>query len=309
MSSGYLTNPIAAVAADPWVVCRDGVYYYCYSDAGGILVNAARTLQAALQRTGTVIWQAPPGTPCSKEIWAPELHRLAGRWYIYFAADDGANANHRMYALASDADDPMGPYTLAGAMLTSPDRWAIDGTVLTHRGQDYFIWSGWDGLTDVSQELYIARMKSPVQLEGPRVLISRPEHTWERSVHPINEGPAVLAHQGRTFVIYSANASWTDNYCLGQLEMVGADPLDASAWRKKPTPVMSSGNDLFGPGHPSFIKSPDGREDWIIYHTAVHSGAGWKRQCHAQPFDWSCGEPNFGQPAGKGVALPAPSGQ
>lgn len=305
-----ITNPIAPDANDPWVLRHNGAYYYCYSRRGGIWVNRAGTLKEVLQRNGQCVWRPEPDQPYSRQLWAPELHRIGDRWYIYFAADDGENANHRMYVLTGAGDDPMGPYTLAGRLAAQPDRWAIDGTVLQYRGQLYFIWSGWEGEKDVSQELYIARMKSPTEVEGERVQISRPDHDWERSRYPINEGPEALEHNGCVFIIYSADASWTDAYCLGQLELVGEDPLDPKAWKKKSVPVFSPTADVFGPGHCSFIKSPDGSEDWIIYHSAKEQGSGWGREGRAQRFEWTAeGQPKFGAPLPEGVEMSVPSGE
>ena len=33
----------------------------------------------------TVVWEAPADGPYSKEVWAPELHFVEGKWRIYFA--------------------------------------------------------------------------------------------------------------------------------------------------------------------------------------------------------------------------------
>jgi GH43 family beta-xylosidase len=33
-----------------------------------------------------VVWRKPDSGPMSQLIWAPELHEIDGKWYIYFAA-------------------------------------------------------------------------------------------------------------------------------------------------------------------------------------------------------------------------------
>jgi GH43 family beta-xylosidase len=82
------------------------------------------------------------------------------------------------------------------------------------------------------------------------------------------------------------------------------------SWRKVKQPVFSRKDEVFGPGHASFTKSPDGKEDWIIYHAARHKGAGWDRNVRIQPFTWSSsGEPIFGDPVPEGHELPIPSGR
>ena len=308
-SQATFTNPVAPDGHDPWVIRRDGTYYYCYSHRGRIWVNQGPRIQKAVQFEGKPVWRPERGRPYSRELWAPELHRVAGKWYIYVAADDGKNENHRMYVLQARTDDPSGPFDLKGKITDATDKWAIDGTVMEHQGRLYFIWSGWEGDTNVQQNLYIARMKDPLSIEGPRSLISQPDHDWEKIGHPlVNEGPQVLEHEGGVFVIYSASGSWTDSYCLGQLKLVGEDPLDPNAWEKKETPVFASTATVFSPGHASFTKSPDGEEDWIVYHAAKHKGAGWNRNTRMQRFTWDTqGNPCFGSPVSEGVEIAAPS--
>ena len=44
--------------------------------------------------------------------------------------------------------------------------------------------------------------------------------------------------------------------------------MDPASWHKSPTPVfwLSPASHAYGPGHNSFFQSPDGKEDWILYH-------------------------------------------
>lgn len=86
--------------------------------------------------------------------------------------------------------------------------------------------------------------------------------------------------------------------------------LDPKSWVKKPTPVFSSTDKVISPGHASFVKSRDGQEDWIVYHTAKFRGAGWHRQVQIQRFAWHAdGTPNFGLPVAAGVPLTLPGGE
>ena len=312
-----ITNPIAPNGADPWITQqKDGTYVYCYSNDNHIWVNTNRTIEAAAQFTGEKIWTPTPDTPYSKELWAPELHFLKGKWWLYVAADDGDNLNHRMVVLESENENPLSNYTFHGKITDSSDKWAIDGTPLEHNGKLYFIWSGWEGDENIQQNTYIAEMSDPKTISGPRVLISAPELDWERLREPkpepevpfVNEGAQVLQHNDDTFIIYSAGGSWTDDYCLGQLKLTGNDPLDPQSWTKKTSKVFGSTGTVFSPGHASFTQSPDGTEDWIVYHTAKHKGAMWNRDVNIKKFTWDTeGNPAFGYPESKGVPFPAPS--
>lgn len=314
--SETFTNPVNPRGDDPFVTKYNGVYYYCYAVPGGVNVTKASSPHLIHRNRGEAVYRAPEGTMWSKEYWAPELHRLDGRWIIYVAADDGDNYNHRMYALGALTDDPCGPYEMLGKVAVAEpyDKWAIDGTVLNFGGVHYFIWSGWSGNVNVQQNLYIARMKDAVTLDSPRYLISCPELDWETracgvdGLPAINEGPIALQRGGRTFVIYSASGSWSDDYCLGMLELIGDDPLNPTAWVKYPEPVLSPCEGTWGPGHCSFTTSPDGEEDYIVYHANTESKKSWGgRTLRMQKFSWENGLPVFGKPVAPGVEMPIPS--
>ena len=307
-SAQTFTNPIGP-GSDPWVFRWQGYYYLCLSAGGGITVAKAAKLEDIARSPRVTVWKAPASGAWSKELWAPEMHYLQGRWWAYVAADDGSNANHRIYALSCGEQDPQAPCTMKGKIAAPTDRWAIDATVLSAGGKDYLVWSGWADTQNVRQNLYIAPMANPWTLAGDRVMLSTPDHPWEKlGGNPsINEGPEALYHDGQTFLVYSASGSWSDYYCLGQLRLGGKNPLDSAAWSKTPKPVFSPTDQVFGPGHCSFVKSADGGEDWIVYHAAVASGAGWNRNLRIQQFGWQKdGNPWFGTPIPEGVPIPVP---
>src|SRR5688572_1412962 len=91
---------LPAPAADPWMVHHEGNYYFCESRKHtSIHVRKARSILDIGQDDGVKVWTPPKRGPYSKNVWAPELHWLDGKWYIYFAADNGKNENHRMWVL------------------------------------------------------------------------------------------------------------------------------------------------------------------------------------------------------------------
>ena len=218
-----------------------------------------------------------------------------------------------MFALENQNPDPFQGDFAEGGKVFDPqaDRWAIDGTLLNAGKKRYFIWSGWEGDENVRQNVYIAPMSDPVTISGPRVEISRPQLPWETIGEPhINEGPEVIVRKNVVHLIYSASGSWTDAYCLGLLTAkVDSDLLSPSSWKKHDKPVFERANGVPGPGHASFVKSPDGKQDWIVYHAARFQGAGWTRNVRTQPFAWQKnGLPNFGTPVDPNAPIHVPSG-
>lgn len=316
LADEYVFNePSKPDGADPSVVLAGGKYYYCYAGSGNtVKIALLSSLENMTSFSATTIFTAPSTGMYSKEIWAPELVWVSGRWYVYFAADDGSNANHRMYVMegGTNPDNPLdGSYTFKGKIYDqSNDRWAIDGTVFTYNGNNYFVWSGWDESNNGNQQnLYIAQMSNPWTLSSSRVCISKPTDSWEKSGgSAINEGPEVLVNGSKVFIVYSAAGSWTDSYCLGMLTCTDGNFLNASSWTKSANPVFQKTEYTFDPGHNTFVKSVDGTENWIIYHCARYSGSKWTRSIRAQRFTWTdSGVPFFGEPIEQGVAVSRPS--
>ena len=226
---------------------------------GSPRVSRSARLHDVCRQPGRIVFSPPRGTAYSRDLWAPELHHLDGRFYLYVAADDGHNATTACTCSRATATTLSSRSVFKGRIGDATDRWAIDGTVLAMPdGRRYFVWSGWEGREDVVQSLYIAPMSNPWTICGERVRISTPDHAWERVGWPlVNEGPTVLhGRDGRVFVAYSASGSWTDDYCLGLLTLVGRDPLLPSSWLKMPRPVFASSGQVFGPGHACFVDRP-----------------------------------------------------
>ena len=322
--SKTFTNPLLPSGADPFSFYKDGYYYYTHTMGNRIVLWKTKNLAELKSAEQKTIYTPPPDTYYSKELWAPEIHYLKGKWYAYFAADNGRNQNHRMYVLENASPDPMqGEWVFRGKVADPTDKWAIDGDVFEYNNQLYMIWSGWEGDVNGQQDIYIARMKNPWTIEGKRVRISAPTYDWEthgdlnsKDDPPhvnVNEGPQALQHGRDLFIIFSASGCWTDFYALGLLRFEGGkNLLDPSAWKKHPRPVFtgSKENKVFATGHNSFFKSPDGKQDWILYHANSNpaEGCGRKRSPRAQPFTWNNdGTPNFGEPVKEGIEIAIPS--
>lgn len=318
------TNPLLPSGADPWSIYKDGYYYYTHTLGNRLVLWKTKSIADLKTAERDTVFIPPAGTMYSKQLWAPEIHFINKKWYMYFAADDGRNENHRLYVLENASADPfLGEWVLKGKIADSSDKWAIDGSVFQHAGQLYFVWSGWEGDKNGQQDIYISKMKDPWTLEGERVRISAPNFEWEKHGdlndpnNPphvnVNEGPQFLSHRDKVFLIYSASGCWTDHYSLGMLSAGSKSNLmDSASWAKHPQPVFTASieNGVYAPGHNSFFKSPDGKEDWILYHanSAPAQGCGRFRSPRAQKFTWNKdGTPNFGIPVKPGEALRIPS--
>lgn len=296
-------NPVAPTGGDPWVIRHEDKYYYCYGSyvwfVGGVAVAEIDSPDKLGEAEGKQVFTGSEDVGYIFNYWAPELHYLNGEWYIYVAAQSEEDKLQHMLVLKGTSQDPTDPFEFVGRITDSTPKWGIDGTILQLNGEMYYIWSGWEGDENVAQNIYIAHMSNPWTIDSERVCLSVPEYAWEKNGEPhVNEGPAVLQHNGKTFVAYSASGSWTDDYCLGLLTLTGDDPMNPAHWKKSSVPVFRKKSGVaYGPGHNSFTTAPDGSV-WMVYHANEVSGTGWEgRSVWIAPITFDAdGNPRFGQP-------------
>lgn len=275
------------------------------------------------------VWRTAWDGPQSDMLWAPELHCLRGRWFIYFAGANKrlGNKSHRMYVLSGPLahEDPhKGPWVLVGPIAGMDQKqWAIDGTIFEIDGTLYMMYSGWpkkeDGKTwetkdESIQQLFIIRLSDPLSASSEAVMISSPTMSWEKlegTKVAINEGPQWLESPSGHWkgIVYSACASWTKEYKMATLQYLpetGKGPLDPSSWRKSSEPLIQTRPDgvgPFGPGHGSFLTV--GGETMALFHATDSPKDGWNnRRCRMQRIRWTEEGPDMGGFVGESTKDP-----
>lgn len=306
------TNPVVRQRADPQITrAADGYYYLAATvpDYDRLELRRARTIEGLESAEPVTIWRKHAAGPMGSHIWAPELHAIDGRWYVYFAAGGAEREavwNIRIYVLENASPNPLeGEWIERGQLQTGWESFALDATTFVVRGIRYLAWAQKDPKIRGNTNLYLAKMKGPLAIEGVAVMLSRPEFPWEQVRYWVNEGPASLVRNGRVFLTYSAAGTGAE-YCLGLLTAdESADLLDPSSWRKSPRPVFVTheANGVFGPGHNSFTTTPDGRTDLLVYHARNYRDIPGdplhdpNRHTRVQSFTWRAdGTPDFGVP-------------
>lgn len=117
--SEVFSNPVRE-GADPWIIKHDGKYYICRSIDRGIWVTESRFISKfeggkTWEESRKKVWSNPEISTDKwniRQAWAPEMHYIDGKWYIFYAAGKQTEApywEHRAGVLVS-SDGPFGPY-------------------------------------------------------------------------------------------------------------------------------------------------------------------------------------------------------
>jgi GH43 family beta-xylosidase len=192
------TNPLVAQRADPHIFRHTDGYYYLTAtvpEYDRIVLRRATTVQGLASAPETVIWRRHTTGDMGAHIWAPEIHFINGKWYVYFAAGRADDIwRIRMYALESSAANPLtGTWTERGRITTPWDTFALDATTFTANGVRYLLWAQQEPGIATNSNLYIARMgANPWTITGAVTRLTVPTLAWETRGYKVAEGPAVL---------------------------------------------------------------------------------------------------------------------
>ncbi|MGE7205759.1 glycoside hydrolase family 43 protein [Sphingomonas sp. NPDC019816] len=311
-----VTNPLIRQRADAQIALQaDGLYTFMASvpEYDRVVLRRAATIAGLATAPETVLWRRPASGRMAGHIWAPEIHQIDGRWYVYVAAGDGGDVFHiRTYVLQCDGPDPVkGRWSVLGQLQTPWDTFTLDSTTFVHRGTRYLAWAQKEPGIDTNSNLYLAPLSSPTTLAARPARLTVPTLPWEIQGFKVAEGPAPLIRNGRVFMTYSASA--TDaRYCMGMLTARDdADLMDPAAWTKTPEPVFRSAPErrVFGPGHNSFTVDRAGR-DVLVYHARDYEKITGdplydpNRDTRVQRFGYRAdGTPDFGRPLANGPTI------
>jgi xylan 1,4-beta-xylosidase len=248
--------------ADPTIFFDKGIYYL-YGTGGnadqGFTVYTSNDLKH---------WKGPVGidngyalvkgkTFGEKGFWAPQVYRYGSKYRMAYTANE-------QIAIA-ESDSPLGPFHQKTIRPISGDGKQIDPFVFTD--------------DDGKRYLYHVRLK-----EGNRIFVAelnaggndilpstvKPvlhgELGWENTEHvkwPVTEGPTVLKHKGKYYLLYSANDFRNKDYAVGYA--VADHPM--GPWTKMDdSPIISRKLlGLNGPGHGDVLTMPDGTMQYVFH--------------------------------------------
>ena len=272
--------------ADPFIMKgSDGLYYFTASypmygenDPEGydrIILRRSKTIEGLAGAEEKVIWHQKESDSSFRFIWAPEIHQIGGKWYVLFAASGSENNvwDINCHSIVCNGNDPyndswsdIGKFEAFDGDDFPFTGFSLDMTYFECAGKSYVAWAQNGGNSNV----YLATVDptKPWKTSCPHMLLTKPEFDWERVRIPVNEGPAVMIHEGKIYLAFSASATGPE-YCIGLMYAdENADLMDITSWTKLDKPLLTS-DDLigeYGPGHNSFVKDENG--DWIfVYHS------------------------------------------
>ncbi|KLU91065.1 alpha-N-arabinofuranosidase 2 [Magnaporthiopsis poae ATCC 64411] len=310
------SNVLIPKRADPHIVKHtDGSYFFTATvpEYDKVIVRQASTIQGLANAREVVVFDRKKSKAGIGHVWAPELHMIDGKWYIYFALGRQAPFDIRIFVIEADGPNPAtATWSEKGFIKTDFDTFSLDATTFEVGGTRYLCWAQADPRYENGggTSLFLAPMIDPVTVQKGAAVISRPDQPFERIGHLVNEGAYAMERGGKVYITYSASA--TDaNYAMGLLTAdAKADLMNPKSWTKAKQPIFKSDANTknFGPGHSSFTVSEDGKSDVLVYHSRNFKDIKGdplndpNRATRVQKLYWrQDGTPDFGIPVAEGA--------
>jgi beta-xylosidase len=255
---------------DPSVILV-GQTYYAYatnSVAGNIQIIASTDLTH-----WTAVGNALPNLPTwatPNYTWAPAVAMIGGTFVLYYAVDV-AGTGKECISVAT-AGRPQGPFADRSTAPLECQK-SLGGSIdpasfIDTNGTPYLVWkSGGPGSSRIWSQQLVPAGTSFVAGTSPTSLLV-PDQSWEGATV---EAPDMVTTGGHYYLFFSGNDWDSANYAVGMATCTG--PLGPCT-DATPSPILSSGPGVAGPGGESVFADTSGNF-WIAFHAWVPGAVGF----------------------------------
>jgi len=256
--------------ADPFILFYKGKYYlYATSEkgattGGGFEVWTSNNL-IDWKYEGWV-YKSDENSWGKDSFWAPEVIYKDGRFYLFYSAGGYINNRKTLRICLAVSDSPLGPFKDLRAPLFDFGYATIDAHPFVDDDGNVSLYFSRDVSENPTSDIYVVRLSNDLlETVSESKFLLKPSQSWEISSR-WNEGPFVVKHNKKYYLFYSANFFASPEYSVGYA--VSNSPIGPFE-KAKENPILKKTDYISGPGHNSVIKTQDGKEYFIVYHTQM----------------------------------------
>jgi len=268
-------NPLDVLIGDPQIF-KDSEIYYLYGTIDGekgFEVFSSPDL-ASWRRHGFCFTK--DGKWAQHYLWAPETIRAGNTYRLFYTGSD----NYLLQICVASSDFPLGPFQdIAAPMYGGSVNHFDPSPFYDEASERYYLFFTKDTTQSGSDrsEIWGGRLAPDFKSfdVGPFKLLEG-DQSWElmQNGKYFIEGPNVKSRGAFYYMQYSGSAWNTHNYALGYA--TARAPLGPFT-KFFANPILKSSSSVFAPGHGCFVSSPDGTEDFIVYHSHLNATTAWRQ--------------------------------
>ncbi|MFX0099031.1 MAG: glycoside hydrolase family 43 protein [Candidatus Hodarchaeota archaeon] len=265
-----VTMPIGQDIADPAVIRYNGLYYMTGTALGHYDGNIRLYSSTDLVNWVDlgIIYDAPnnDGDWNMCMFWASELFIHGGYFYLSYSASPDSVLSHHRIGIAR-ATDIMGPYVdMKQEPMFDFGQENIDQHIFEHDGVVYMYYTNHHY---PDNGIYVVPLAPDLNSTiGSHERLLKPQ-TGEMLI----EAPWLISRDGTCYLIFSANGANTADYMVGYA--TASSPLGPFTRQGY---LLTKNWWVPGPGHCSVVPSPDGEEQFMVYHAKKDWDVSWARE-------------------------------
>lgn len=264
---------------DPFIVMEDGVYYM-YATTGERTYSYYTSRDLENWEEGGVAFEIPEDFWAYKDVWAGEVHKYKGKFYL-FVSLLGKNGLRGTQVAVSDS--PRGPFTpLVPHAVTPADQSCIDGTLYVHDGKPYIFYShDWPDNYVEERSAYVGELWAAELTDDLSTIKGEPWLVFGSDESPISkETPHHIVVDGKEAMRYGSDAPFLQKLPCGSLLLTWSPYLDGNyvvlsviskkgdikgPWEHLPEPLFDKNG-----GHAMFFHDREGRNIMCLHAPEAH---------------------------------------
>jgi beta-xylosidase len=285
---------------DPFVLRVEDAYYAYATNARHMNVQVIRSQDLVnwerVGQNGDALPELPAWAAARRFLtWAPAVLQREDEFILYYVARFTESGRQCIgYAVSDSPDGPFvdpsdGPFICQldeGGSIDPEPFIAPDGTL-------YLLWKSDGNCCGIPVYLYSQQLAEDGRslLGEPHRLITM-DQGWEA---PLVENPTMTFHDGRYYLLYSANWYESANYAVGYAT---CETPTGPCEKPLEEPILTSAGRHVGPGGAAFFTDEDANL-WIAYHAWLVPNVGYPvgmRQLHLGRVTFHDGEPVIHRP-------------
>lgn len=275
------TNPVGGMTniGDPFVLKDKDKYYMYATSAATIGFRAWESDNMIDWEEKGLVYDISEQTNqwATGDFWAPEVIKYNGKFYMTYSA---RNKEGHLQISVAVSEKPLGPFKDVSTEIVKQEGAYIDGHIFVEDdGTPYFYY-----VKDCSEniidghhisQIFVQKMSEDLtSLIGEPELLLEPDQAWEGlgGDYQWNEGPFVLKHDKKYYLMYSSNYFASEDYSVGYA--TSDNPMGPFK-KAEENPILSKDleNGISGPGHNSVTVGLDRKTLYTVYHTHTYPEA------------------------------------
>lgn len=259
---------------DPFILPENGVYYM-YATSGERTLSYYRSEDLENWDEGKVVFQIPENFWAYKDVWAGEVHKYKGKYYLFVSLLGKNGLRGTQIAVSDKPDGEFIP--LVDRAVTPLDRSCIDGTLFVCDGKPFIIYSrDWPSNYVEEKEAYVGEIWCAELTEDLTSMKGEAVRLFASDEAPISKAtPDKMLWEGRQTRRYGSDAPFVQRLSDGTLYLTWSPYLDdhyvvlgaisksgniLGPWEHLDTPLFEDNG-----GHAMFFDDAEGRKTMCIH--------------------------------------------